>query len=99
MASSWLMVKMLLILIGKLRLEGSTVQVQFDDTGGGECLLRQVGKEEFVDHACTGQAHRALLLASLMGGHHHAAGHPLRPHQHLWAIIEAASDLAFWTLL
>ena len=34
-----------------------------------------------------------------MGCHHHAAGHPLRPHWHSRAVIEAAHHLTFWTLL
>jgi hypothetical protein len=49
------------------------VQVQLDDIGGGECVLRQVGEEEFVDNACTYDANRTLLFVSGMGRHHHAA--------------------------
>ena len=75
------------------------MQIQFDDIGGGECLLWQVGEEEFVDDACTRDAHRTLLLAGWMGGHHHAARHALRPHWHFWAVVEAAHDLTFRTLL
>jgi hypothetical protein len=37
-----------LILIGKRRFKSAAMQVQFDDIGGGEPLLRQIGKEEFV---------------------------------------------------
>ena len=34
-----------------------------------------------------------------MSGHDHAAQHTLGPHGYLWAIVEAANHLAFWTLL
>ncbi len=34
-----------------------------------------------------------------MGGHHHAAQHALGSHRHLWAVVETAHHLAFWTLL
>src|SRR6202011_2026541 len=39
------------------------------------------------------------LLVGWMGGHHHAAGHSLRPHWHCRAVVEAAYHLTFWTLL
>ena len=54
---------LLLVLIGRLGPESSPVQVQLDDIGGGERLLRQIGEEEFVDDARTRDANRALLLA------------------------------------
>src|SRR5215470_17784213 len=75
------------------------MQVQFDDIGSGACLLRQVGKEEFVNDARTRDADGALLLAGGMGCHHHAARYPLRPHWHARAVVEAAHHLTFWTLL
>jgi hypothetical protein len=61
--------------------------------------LRQGGEEELVDDACTRDANRALLVGGWMSGHHHAAQHALGPHRHVWAVVEAAHDLAFWTLL
>ena len=61
------------ILIGQSRLKGAAMQIEFDDIGSGECMLWKVGKEEFVDNACTGHAHWTLLLASLIGGHNDAA--------------------------
>ena len=87
------------ILIGERRLKGATMQIEFDDIGSGECLLWQVAEKEFVDHAPTGEANRTLLLAGRMGRYHHATQQALRPHRHVWAVVEAAHGLAFWALL
>src|SRR6266699_541617 len=89
----------LLIFIGQCRLEGPTMQIQLNDIRGGERLLRETGKEEFVDDARTRDANGTLLGAGWMGRHDHAAQHALGPHRHLWAVVEAAHDLTFWTLL
>ena len=89
----------LLILVGEHRLKGAAMQVQFDDIGGGKCRLWQVGEEEFIDDARTRDADGTLLQAFWVGGHHHATGHARRPHRHSRAIIEAAHDLTFRTLL
>src|SRR5260221_3868170 len=52
----------LLVLIKKRRLKGPAMQIQFDDIGGGECLLRQGCGEEFVDDTSTRDANRTLLF-------------------------------------
>ena len=75
------------------------MQVQFDDVRSGERLLRQIREEQFVDHARTRDTNRTLLLASWMGCHDHATGHALGSHRDLWAVVEAAHDLAFRALL
>ena len=87
------------ILICQRRLEGSTMQVEFDHISSSEGLLRQVREEEFIDDARSPDANRVLLLACWMGGHHQAAGHSLRSHWHSRAVIEAAHHLTLWTLL
>ena len=38
------------------------MQIQFDDIGGGEGLLRQIGEEEFVDDARTRDANGTFLV-------------------------------------
>ena len=75
------------------------MQIQFNDIRGGECLLRQVGEKEFVHNTRTRDTNGTLLFAGWMRGHHHAAEDALGPHRHVWAIVEAADDLAFGTLL
>src|SRR5713226_3053776 len=40
-----------------------------------------------------------FLLLALSGGHDHSAPHAFWPHWDLWAIVEAAHDLAFRALL
>src|SRR5579875_790738 len=87
------------ILIREKWLEGAAMQIQLDHIAGRERLLREVGEEEFIDDAVPRHAHRTLLLVGGMGGHHHAAGYPLSPHWHCRAVIEAAQQLTFWTLL
>jgi len=87
------------VFICQRRFKGTAMQVQFDDIGGGERPLRQVGEEQFIDDARTRDPNRALLLACWMGGYHHAAGHALRPYRHCRAVVEAAHDLTFWTRL
>src|SRR5215467_9943182 len=68
-----------LILIGKCRFEGATMQIQFDDIGSGESLVRQIREEEFVDHAVACDAHGTLLLASRVRGHDQAAEDAFSP--------------------
>ena len=34
-----------------------------------------------------------------MGRHHYPARHPLWSHRYLWAVVETAHHLIFWTLL
>ena len=75
------------------------MQIQFNDIGSGKPLLWQCGEEQFVDNARTCEANRALLFAGWMGGHNHATPHSLGPYRNLRAIVEAAHDLTFWTLL
>jgi hypothetical protein len=87
------------VFICQNRLEGTTMEIQFDDIGGGKRLLRQIGEEEFVDEARTRNANRTLLLANGMGRYHHAARHTERSHRYLRTIVEAAHDLTFRTLL
>lgn len=66
-----------LVFIRERRLKGATMQVQLDDIGGGEGVLRQIREEEFVDDARTRDANRALLFTSRMGCHNHTARHTL----------------------
>src|SRR5512135_2454434 len=75
------------------------MQVQFDDIASGEGLLWQIREEEFVDDARARDANLALLLTGRMGRYHHAAGHTLSSHRHLWAVVEAAHQLTFGSLL
>ena len=87
------------VFIGQSRLKGAAMQIQFNDVGGGESLLRQVAEKEFVDDARSRDAHRTLLLAGRMRGNDHAAQPALGANWHVWAIVEAAYHLAFRTLL
>src|SRR5579875_1470027 len=87
------------LLIREKWLKGAAMQIQLDDIAGRERLLREVGEEEFIDDAFARHANRTLLLVGWMGGHHHAAGYPLSPHWHCRAVVEAAHQLTFWTLL
>src|SRR5512135_384926 len=89
----------LLIFVRKRRFKGAAMQTQFDNIGSGECLLRQIREEQFVDNPCPRDAHRTLLIAGRMGRHDHAAQHTLGSHRHLWTVVEAAHALAFRTLL
>ncbi len=75
------------------------MEIQFDDIGSSESLLRQRGEEKFIDDTRTRDANRTLLVAGWMSRHHHAAPHPLWPHRHLWAVVETAYHRAFRALL
>lgn len=90
---------LLVVFICQRRLESPPVQVQLDDIGGGECLLWQVGKEEFVNDTLTRDTHWTLPFASRVSCYDHAASHAFGPHWHLWTVVEAAHHLAFWALL
>lgn len=89
----------LLIFIGKGRLKGATMQVQFDDIGWSECLLWQVGKEELIDDARTRDPNGTLLFARRMRGHHYTIQQAIWPHWYLWTVVETAHHLALGTLL
>ncbi len=75
------------------------MQIHFSDVSSGECPLRQVREEEFVDNTRTGHANRTLLEAFWMGRYHHATRHALGANRHFWTVVEAAHDLAFRALL
>jgi hypothetical protein len=62
------------------------MQIQFDDIGSSERLLRQIGEEEFVDDARTRDANPALLFASWMGRYYHAAKRALEPYRVYWLL-------------
>ncbi len=87
------------VFVCQYRLKGTTMQVQFDDIAGGECLLRQVREEQFVDHPCACDPNRTLLFPCRMGGDDHAARRSFGSYRDLGAIVEAADHLAFGTLL
>ena len=90
---------LLVVFICQCRLEGTAMQIQFNDIRSSKCLLRQGGEEEFVDDACTRGANGTLLFGGWMRGHHHPAQHPRRSHRYFGAVIEVAHDLAFWARL
>lgn len=75
------------------------MQVHLDHIAGREGVLRQVREEQFVDHPCTCNSNGTLLFACGMRCHDHAAGHTIRSHWDLWAVIETACHLTFGTLL
>jgi hypothetical protein len=80
---------LLLVFIGKQRFKGTTMQIEGHHIGGGECVLRETGKKEFIDQARAGEAHAALLSVRRMGRHHHAAPLPIGSHCNIWAVINA----------
>jgi nitrogen fixation protein len=90
---------LLIIFIREQRLERPTVQIQFDHIAGGKCLLREVGKEQFVDDACPRDSNGTFLLGGRMGSHDHAAQHARWPHWDLGTIVETSYHLTFRTLL
>src|SRR5713101_10197999 len=73
-----------LVFIGKERFKGPAMQVEGDDIGSGESVLRQLREEEFVDEARAGEADPALSSVRRMGRHHHPAALSRRPHRHIW---------------
>jgi hypothetical protein len=75
------------------------MQVQLDDIDGGECLRGQIGEEQFVDDPRTRDANGALLFTSGMSCYDYTAQHPFRPHRDFRAIVEAAHESTFRTLL
>lgn len=87
------------ILIGQRRFKGAAKQIQLDDIGGRERVLRQGSEEEFVDDAAPREADSALLEALRMARHHHAAQHPFGSHRHVRTVVEAAYQVAFRALL
>src|SRR5437588_6512931 len=89
----------LLVFIRERRLKGPTMQVQLDHIAGSEGVLREVREEQFVDDSCACHPNRTLFLPCGMGGHNYTAGHAIGSHRNLWAIVEAAHHLTFWSLL
>ena len=85
----------LLILIREYRRNVATMQIQFDHIGSGECLLREVCQEQFVDHTPTRDPNRALLFGGGTGRHDHATQHALGSNRHLGAVVETAHESFF----
>ena len=52
-----------LIFIGKHWLKGPAMEIQSDNSGGSEPLLREIGEKEFVDHAFSGLADAVRAVA------------------------------------
>lgn len=75
------------------------MQVEFDDIAGGKGLLRQGGEKEFVHDALACDANGTLLFVGWVGGYPHPAEYAFGSHRYLWAVVEPALRLAFWTLL
>src|SRR5712691_5059270 len=90
---------LLTVLVCQYRLKGAAMQVQFDHIARGERSLRKTCEEEFVHDARARDPNGTFLFCGWMGGHDHAAPHPLGPHRHRLAVVEAAYDLTFRTLL
>jgi hypothetical protein len=89
----------LAVFVAESWLEGPAMQVQLHHIAGGEAVLRQAGKEEFVDHTLACESHPTLCFARWMSGNHDATAHAIWSHGHVGAIVEAARDLAFWATL
>jgi hypothetical protein len=86
---------LLLVFIGKSWLKGSTMQIERDDIGGSERLLRQVREEQLGDDALAGEADATLLLGSRMGRHYDAKAEPCWSRRHVRAVVERAHQLTF----
>ena len=86
---------LLLVFIGKSRGVSPTMQIERDDIGGSERLLRQVREEQLVDDALSGEADATLLLGSWMGRHYNAKAEPCWSHRHVRAVVERAHQPTF----
>jgi hypothetical protein len=84
-----------LIFIGKHWLKGPTMEIQSDNIGGSEPLLRERGEKEFVNHAFSGLADAALLRASRVGGYYHATMAALWSYRDVGAVVERSHERAF----
>ena len=83
---------LLLVFISERCFKGATMQIQFDNVGSGERLLREAGQEEFKDETSTRDPNGALLWACWMGRHHHSAGDALRSYRNSRKVVERARD-------
>src|SRR2546421_10908602 len=95
MVSSWIMVKMLLILIGENRLERSPVQVESHHIGRGERAHRQGRVEQLVDHLATRGADLRRGLAGRMGGDDDPWARSCRGQRQIRAVKERATGSRF----
>src|SRR5438552_13113809 len=90
MMSSWIMVKRLVVFIGEYWGTRATMQVKRHHVGGGECVLREIGEKEFVDHPLAGVTDAALFLGCWVGGHYDTAAGARLPHRDIGAVVELA---------
>jgi hypothetical protein len=84
-----------LIFIGKHWLKSLAMEIQSDNIGGSEPILREIGEKEFVDHAFSGLADAALLLRSRVGGYYYAALAARLPYRDIGAVVERPHERAF----
>ncbi len=64
------------------------MQVKRRHVGGGECVLREIGEKEFVDHPLADVTDAALFLGCWVGSHHDTAAGARLPHRDIGAVVE-----------
>ena len=79
---------LLLVFIGEHCFKGATMQVKRHHVGGGECVLREIGEKEFVDHPLADVTDAALFLGCWVGSHHDTAAGARLPHRDIGAVVE-----------
>ncbi len=89
------MVKMLLVLIGEDRLEGTPMQVQGNDISRGKRALWQGSEEQFVDHFVVRDANRTGGGSRRMGCDDHPTPSSRRSERNIGAIEERAAGSRF----
>src|SRR5450631_4148948 len=87
------------ILIRQKRFKSTTMQIQLHHVRSGEPLLRQAGKEEFIDNPFPRDANRTLLVPGGMGCDNNAAMDTFWSYGHIRAIVETTHDQTFWAVL
>src|SRR6266567_9035004 len=92
MASPWLMVKMLPILISEHGFKAAAMQVELDDISGAEAEGRQGREKQLIDHAITSDANRTGRRPGWMRGDDHARAVSLRGHWEFSTLKQVSAD-------
>src|SRR5258706_6574303 len=96
MASSWLMVKMLLIFVGEHRFKRSPVQVEVEHIRGGKSWRGKGADKQFVNGAVPLDADYGRRGGGAMGSDHQAHLGSGWCQKDGWTIVKSKCHPAFW---
>ena len=86
---------LLQVFVGQSVFKRAAMQIQRHHIGSRKAALRQIGQEEFVDHAGAGHTDPTPGCPGRMGRYDDPASHAFRPQREIRTVVEGAHHPAF----